>query len=183
MHSSWIASRPNRQMQSIRASDDAFASSLWIRLRTLLALHVRWHKLLSNREAIKSGYDGATSDPLLGKAWEQRSPHLRDRLLERHGKTVIESLRADNAILSCIHDKATEARVGWVILVVLGQELFRVNGYHARRFAAFKCFYLVAHWALVLIDSIIDDWLKNAHITCTASEGNLVLNQFDKALN
>ena len=76
---------------------------------------------------------------------EEHASHLGNGLLEGHFEAIVESLGAHDAVLASIHNEATKAGVGRVLSVVLRQELLLVNGYHARRFAAFKCFYLVAH--------------------------------------
>ena len=89
---------------------------------------------------------------------EEHASHLGDGLLERHLETVIESLRAHNAVLASIHNEATKAGVSRILSVVLRQELCLVNLDFAWEFvASLERFDLRKHGVLIFGNSFIND--------------------------
>jgi len=67
----------------------------------------------------------------LGQRGEKRSSHGRNRSLESHSETVVELLRANDTVLAGVHHESTKARVGWVLLVELWQEMLVIDGNNA----------------------------------------------------
>jgi len=115
---------------------------------------------------------------------EQVSSHSRDRLIEGHCETIVKLLGADNTVLAGVHDEASEARVGGVFTVELGQEVSIVDSDNARDIVlTFEGFNLREHALFVLSNSLINDSGENANIRLSASKSDLRLNQLDQTLN
>lgn len=121
---------------------------------------------------------------LLCERWEQDSSHLRDGLLVGHGKTVVKSLWADNTVLSCIHDEASQTWLSWVLWLVWWQKVLLIDGHVAWNvFFALESLNLSQHKFFVLFDSIVNDSLECVHIAFPASENHLWLDQFNQSLD
>ena len=121
---------------------------------------------------------------LLGKWGEKWSSHGGNWLLESHRKAIIKGLGAHDAILASIHDESAQARVSWVLSIVLGKEVLIIDCHDARNVVfAFKSLDLAKHGWLVLLNCLIDNARQDIDIALSASESNLWLDEFDEALN
>ena len=121
---------------------------------------------------------------LFAERWEELGSHHWDGLLVGHGESVVEGLGADDAVLLGVHHEATQARVGWVLLVVFWEELLLVHSHIAWDVVlAFEGLDLAEHELLVLLDSLVNDSLEEVLVTLAASENNLWLDQLDESLN
>ena len=104
--------------------------------------------------------------------------------MEGHCETIVESLRANNAILFGVHNEATQARVSWVLCIELGKELLVVDSHSARDIIfTLKSGNLANHRGFVLLNSLVNDTRQNVHIALSATKSDLWLNEFDETLN
>ena len=121
---------------------------------------------------------------LLRQAGEQGCSHLRDRLLESQREPVVEGLRAHNAVLTGVHDESSEARVGRVLSVELGQEALVVDSHGARNIIfAFKSLHLRKHLFFVLGYGVFNDRLENFNVALPAPQGDSWLDELDETLD
>ena len=100
--------------------------------------------------------------------------------MEGHCETIVESLRANNAILSGVHDEAAQARVRWVRWSELGKEPLIVDSNYAGNvFFTLERGDLREHGGLVLLNRLVNDTSQNVHIALSAAKSNLWFDELD----
>jgi hypothetical protein len=78
--------------------------------------------------------------------------------LEGHSETVVEGLRADDAVLAGVHNEASKTGVSGILRVERGQEIRFVHSDNARNVGfAFKTLDLCEHLLLVLSNGLVND--------------------------
>ena len=87
-----------------------------------------------------------TSLRRLNESWEESGPDLRNRLLICHVDSIVQCARADDTVLSAVHDEASKAGIGRIRLIVFRKTMIVIDCHCAWNVSlAFKCFDLAKH--------------------------------------